>query len=531
MTSLPAFNVVLVHPDTHQHASAFSEIAEITLHGLREAGYPATLRRNEIHPNARNIVVGGHLLSAEECRMLPADTVIFNTEQMFEGSRFLTPTYRSLMSTFEVWDYSAMNIRFFRDVLPASREVRHVPLGYATDLSRIKKRDARDIDVLFYGSLNARRATCLQNIAARGLKVEHLYGVYGAERDAYVARAKIVLNLHYHDTPIIESARIAYLLANGTAVVSEDVTNADDRATYADSVLFADYSLLAEACHRLIQGDAWKDLEADSLARFQKRRAAGYLRAALDDSAPPLPEKARQTGPGAVPRRINFGSGRDFRDDLLNIDVDAKWAPDICADLSAEGALGRQYATERFGEVTLAENAFDEIFCLDVLEHVPRLVPLMTTFLGLLRQGGTLKVVVPYDLSLGAWQDPTHVRSFNENSWKYYTEWFWYLGWSEHRFQLSKLEFQLSQQGQALRAQGGTVPTLLHTPRAVDSMYAELTKVLLSPEETATARRESARAPRASRDRYYASGTAANPPSEIVWGLSDVSAHRTDLGV
>ena len=39
-----------------------------------------------------------------------------------------------------------------------------------------------------------------------------------------------------------------------------------------------------------------------------------------------------------------------------------------------------------------------------------------------------------------AWQDPTHVRALNRNSWLYYTDWFWYLGWLEHRFVLSRYE-------------------------------------------------------------------------------------------
>jgi hypothetical protein len=48
---------------------------------------------------------------------------------------------------------------------------------------------------------------------------------------------------------------------------------------------------------------------------------------------------------------------------------------------------------------------------------------LMGNFLNLLVEEGELEIVVPYDLSLGAWQDPTHVRAFNENSWRYYCDW------------------------------------------------------------------------------------------------------------
>jgi hypothetical protein len=97
----------------------------------------------------------------------------------------------------------------------------------------------------------------------------------------------------------------------------------------------------------------------------------------------------------------------------------------------------------------------------------------MTNCKELLRVGGQMRIHVPYDLSLGAWQDPTHVRAFNENSWKYYTEWHWYLGWPD-RFELTTLEMRLSKVGEALELPQDEI---IRTPRAVDSMYVVLTKV------------------------------------------------------
>jgi len=63
----------------------------------------------------------------------------------------------------------------------------------------------------------------------------------------------------------------------------------------------------------------------------------------------------------------------------------------------------------------------------------------MKSCLDLLKVGGIFEINVPYDLSLGAWQDQTHVRAFNENSWLYYTDWFWDMGWTEARFTSDKL--------------------------------------------------------------------------------------------
>jgi SAM-dependent methyltransferase len=192
----------------------------------------------------------------------------------------------------------------------------------------------------------------------------------------------------------------------------------------------------------------------------------------------PLPE---------LPRRINLGSGKSWDPAYFNIDVDAKWRPDLLADLSEPSWIGRAFSCERFGDSRLEADYFEEIVAMDVLEHVPDLASLMKSCLSLLRPGGVMKIGVPYDLSLGAWQDPTHVRAFNENSWLYYTEWHWYLGWTEARFDLTSQVFMLSAYGQEKNAGGSTLEELLRTPRAIDSMQVQLTKRLLSAEETAAA--------------------------------------------
>lgn len=105
-----------------------------------------------------------------------------------------------------------------------------------------------------------------------------------------------------------------------------------------------------------------------------------------------------------------------------------------------------------------------------MLEHIPDLLTAMSNCLRLLKPGGTFHIYVPYDLSLGAWQDPTHIRAFNENSWLYYTDWYWYMSWTEARFEQLSLEFRLSEFGNCSGDEGRPLEDLLRTPRAVDGM-------------------------------------------------------------
>ena len=186
-----------------------------------------------------------------------------------------------------------------------------------------------------------------------------------------------------------------------------------------------------------------------------------------------------------IPKKINLGSGKDYRRDYLNIDINDYWSPDIVADISGlflqNGS--RTFTTKRFGDVTVANDSFDEIIATDVLEHVADLVTTMTNCLNLLRTGGVFNILVPYDLSYGAWQDPTHVRAFNERSWLYYTDWFWYLGWTTHRFNVRSLEFMFSPIGQAMAGAGQPNDLILRTPRTVDSMKVSLEKIVLSDQD------------------------------------------------
>jgi hypothetical protein len=185
-----------------------------------------------------------------------------------------------------------------------------------------------------------------------------------------------------------------------------------------------------------------------------------------------------------VPTTLHVGSGKNFKPAWLNLDVDPRWRPDVLFDLEqplpAGGAV--TVSTQRFGDVTLGEGVFQEIVAQDVLEHIRALPVAMTTLLHWLRVGGVLKVAVPYELSLGAWSDPTHVRAFNERSFDYFTKWSWYLGWRTHHFALQHIEFVASPSGQELSAQGRNLEEVLRTPRAVEQIYAELVKRPLDDE-------------------------------------------------
>jgi hypothetical protein len=78
------------------------------------------------------------------------------------------------------------------------------------ELSRIKIKVVKDIDVLFYGLINDRIAKILGDYKCSGLNIHTSFGIYEKDRDDLIARSKLVLNLHYYDSEIFEVVRVFY---------------------------------------------------------------------------------------------------------------------------------------------------------------------------------------------------------------------------------------------------------------------------------------------------------------------------------
>ncbi|OED37948.1 hypothetical protein AB833_21990 [Chromatiales bacterium (ex Bugula neritina AB1)] len=507
-------NISIIRPAGYSHSSAFQEIAETLHYSFEELGFITRTEENILIDDGVNIILGAHLLSPEDIPLIPESSIIYNFEQITDNSTWMTPELLELYNKFDIWDYSQANIAALAQ-RGISAKVSHVPVGYSPTLTRIPKAKTQDIDVLFYGSLNERRKKIIDALIDSGLAVKTLFDVYGSERDEYISRSKIVLNLHYYDSNVFEQVRVSYLLANAKAVVAEytDKTELDHGINTA--VALVKYDEIVEKCCDLIRSvNDRKALEQNGFDYIKSRNVCDYLShaimhpgnstlAANDGSI--LPEKTVETAapdststlPAAkpipissneptnipVPAIINIGSGKDFIKNALNIDISDHCNPDAIADLSNKNLIGSTLSTSRFGNITLSENQFDEIIANDVLEHIPDLVTAMTNCLSLLRNGGQFKINVPYDLSYGAWQDPTHVRAFNERSWLYYTDWYWYLSWQNSRFDLTQLVYGLSHIGEEKQKAGTSQEDLLTLPRAIDNMQVVLTKRSLTDAE------------------------------------------------
>lgn len=67
-----------------------------------------------------------------------------------------------------------------------------------------------------------------------------------------------------------------------------------------------------------------------------------------------------------------------------------------------------------------SDKTCDALHCSHYVEHVIDLVAFMNECHRILKPGGELRIIHPYQHSDRAWQDPTHVRALNLVSWDYY---------------------------------------------------------------------------------------------------------------
>jgi len=274
------FNILVVRPAEFAHHQAYTSIATLLCAALRRLGYPSRIAENQMIYDATNIVVGAHHLEPEVADSLPASTIIFNTEMVVAHSPFLE-TLLAFVGRFETWDYSERNVRAWRE-RGVSGRIRWVRPGYVPECTTIDPSTPMDLDALFYGHVSPRRRVILDRLAEVGVRVHLLHDTYGQARDAYIARARLVLNIHSRPDSVLEIARISQALSNRRVLVSEPGEDAE-AADLREGVAFADAKDLPELCRALLDDEPRRAALAQrGFELYRRRDFLATLRALLN---------------------------------------------------------------------------------------------------------------------------------------------------------------------------------------------------------------------------------------------------------
>ena len=249
-------NVCLIKPKNYIHYLALQELAELIHFSVLELGLKSQITFNycDNNPSTKNIVLGAHLLNDNLIEDIPENTIIFNTEQIESitenwKKKILNLARKNII----FWDYSQYNLDYLSKTINIKGKL--FQIGYQKELNRINHNIDKNIDVLFYGSINARREHIINKLKDRKINVKTLFGVYGKERDDLIAKSKLILNMHMYDSKIFEIVRVFYLLSNSIPVLTEVGSDTKFNNDFLDLICKSTYENIEKNIIYLLEND------------------------------------------------------------------------------------------------------------------------------------------------------------------------------------------------------------------------------------------------------------------------------------
>ncbi|WP_445636405.1 Methyltransferase domain-containing protein [Nostoc sp. DSM 114161] len=108
--------------------------------------------------------------------------------------------------------------------------------------------------------------------------------------------------------------------------------------------------------------------------------------------------------------KLHLGCGRQILDGYVNVDIYPSLGVDLVCDIN-EG-------------LPFEDNSFIEALAVDFMEHIQqtRVIHVMNEVYRVLKPGGIFKIHVPEAPGISAYQDPTHISFWNEESFTYYID-------------------------------------------------------------------------------------------------------------
>jgi len=279
------YSVWIVSPPGYPHSpGAFMEVAIGLRDGLIELGHEAIIILHPPQESDNCIILGGNLLQYTTHELAP-HWIIYNLEQVVDGSPWLKNSYIELLQAHHtVWDYSASNIIELKKL---GIQAKLCPIGYVPALSCIPNLEhehffnGQPLDVLMYGSMNERRQKVYDQLKHQ-CNAHWAFGVYGEKRDALIARAKIVVNIHFYESKLFEIVRCSYLMANAKCIVSETGLDKQLETPFYDCIAFSEYADIADRVMALLSNsDERNEYCRKASETFSQMKQSDYLKAVL----------------------------------------------------------------------------------------------------------------------------------------------------------------------------------------------------------------------------------------------------------
>ena len=242
-------------------------IAELLSQALDKAGL---LYQVKIGTDFKSFDDSFHILVCPQAfKKLPESYISFQMEQTVSDRWFGQENMQKLKKSLLVMDYSLNNISYLNQRFPLSH-IYYTPIS-PIDLAS-ESSDDHEYDVLFYGDTNNDRRKVYLEALDKRFKVKIINNAFGEDVWHAIRKAKVVINIHYYESALLETTRLYECLSNHALVISEKSSDFEQHTDLADLVDFVE---IGDVEHMLTRIQYWKDHTEAYLE--QKNRIKQYV--------------------------------------------------------------------------------------------------------------------------------------------------------------------------------------------------------------------------------------------------------------
>lgn len=247
------------------HAPWLNCLAELRANyaaALRDAGHAVTLADSYLSADEPGeqfqLAFGAHAVAP------PIDSARMLIAQSEHHDHHFAHTYRQtlddarLIMNMGPFDFASKEYDALVDVVECPPGVMAEDVCCDLHYGISPRTHGEPIDVLHYGSVTARRARILEALSKAGVHVTALYGVLGQKRDAYIDRAKVVLDLKQFGEEPDDQTRAFWALSRGACTLSENAPRG--------LLAHVDPSTIVSAVQTLLASDEWRRRTRDQYA-------------------------------------------------------------------------------------------------------------------------------------------------------------------------------------------------------------------------------------------------------------------------
>lgn len=168
--------------------------------------------------------------------VLPGQYIAYQLEQSV-SSRWFTEDYLArLENSLAIFDYSLKNVAFLQDKGLSYRQIYHLPVGFLP--RELANPVAETVDVLFYGDINNDRRRDYVAELKKHFSVKIINDIFGESLYFEMAKAKVIVNIHYYEGALLETTRIYECLSQNKIIVSEESADMDEHSALLPLVDF-----------------------------------------------------------------------------------------------------------------------------------------------------------------------------------------------------------------------------------------------------------------------------------------------------